>query len=310
MKTRIYKPLVYFLGGLVTAIMILFQFAFRDTDKKEDRKTAVNALPDTWQPPRLPDQMDFAGEAVPLDRWEVREEMDRQLLYNYYAHSNILYILKLANRYFPLIQERLKANGVPDDFKYLCIAESNLQNAISKAGAVGFWQFMSYTAPGYNLEINKDVDFRYDVIRATDAACAYLKTAYAKFGTWTGAAASYNCGQGGYQSHATFQKTMNYYDLMLPEETNRYIFRILTFKYLISNANRLGYVTEPGDLYQPLLTRTVDITASIPNLADFAIKNGITYKRLKLLNPWLRSRALMVKPGKTYQIKLPAEDTK
>lgn len=308
MKLNLKPTFIYFFAGLLSGVFIVFQLSFKNNDTKQIQQAGeAGSLPYKWYPPKLPDQMTFAGEAVPMDRWEVREEFDRQLLYNYYWQNNIMYILKLANRYFPLIEERLKANGVPEDFKYLCVAESNLQNAISKAGAVGFWQFMSYTGPGYNLEINKEVDHRYDVLRSTDAACSYLKQAYSKFGSWTAAAASYNCGQGGYNVHSTFQRTKNYYDLLLPEETNRYIFRILTFKYLIENATQMGYLLEPSDLYQPLMTRTITVSSSVTNLADFAIKNGTTYKRLKLLNPWLRSRSLVVKAGKSYLIRLPAE---
>lgn len=308
MKFRFKPTIIYFLAGLLLGVFIISQLSFKKNDTKQLRQVSeTSSLPYKWYPPKLPDQMTFAGEAVPMDRWEVREEFDRQLLYNYYWQNNIMYIMKLANRYFPLIEDRLKANGVPEDFKYLCVAESNLQNAISKAGAVGFWQFMSYTGPGYNLEINKEVDHRYDVLRSTDAACSYLKQAYAKFGSWTAAAASYNCGQGGYNAHSTFQKTKNYYDLLLPEETNRYIFRIITFKHLLENATQMGYLPEPSDLYQPVMTRTVTVSSSVANLADFAIKNGTTYKRLKLLNPWLRSRSLQVNAGKSYVIKLPAE---
>lgn len=308
MKLNVKSNAVYFIAGLLVGVCIIFQFSFKKNGIAQTQPVSeISSFPYKWYAPKLPDQLTFAGEAVPLDRWEVREEMDRQLLLNYYWQNNILYILKLANRYFPIIEERLKANGIPEDFKYLCVAESNLQNAISKAGAVGFWQFMSYTAPGYDLEINKEVDHRYDVVRSTDAACSYLKKAYAKFGSWTAAAASYNCGQGGYESHSSFQKTKYYYDLLLPEETNRYIFRILTFKYLIENAVQMGYLLEPSDLYIPIMTRTITVSSSIPNLADFAIKNGTTYKRLKLMNPWLRSRSLLVRPGKSYLLKLPAD---
>jgi membrane-bound lytic murein transglycosylase D len=292
---------VIFFAGLIAGIAVVGILAFNAGNQKP-----AAVMPYKWHSPALPQKMDFAGEAVPLERWEIREELDRQLLYNYYWQNNILYIMKLANRYFPIIEERLKANGVPEDFKYLCVAESNLQNAISRVGAVGFWQFMSYTAPGYNLELNDQVDHRYDVIRSTDAACKYLRLAYQKFGSWTAAAASYNCGQGGYSGHATYQKTKNYYDLLLPEETNRYIFRILTFKYILTNAEQLGFVLEDDQLYQPPSVKTITVTQSIPNLADFAIQHGTTYKMLKLLNPWLRARSLTVKAGKSYVIRLPA----
>jgi hypothetical protein len=243
---------------------------------------------------------------VPIERWDVKEALDRELLINSYSHSNTMYALKLAGRYFPMIEARLKANGVPDDFKYLCVAESHLQNQTSKAGAVGFWQFMKDTGPRYGLVINDDVDERYNVKKATDAACMYLKQSYAKFGSWTAAAASYNCGQGGYSSHTTFQQVSNYYDTMLPEETMRYVFRIVALKYIISDPARTGFILQPGDEYKPVRTRSITVDKSIPDLAQWSIDNGSNYKMLKTLNPWLRSRSLPVTAGRTYEIELPA----
>jgi hypothetical protein len=298
------RPILQFAAGVITGILIISQMAF----KKDQKGNVLNTNPVTqWHVPQVPETFSFAGETVPLDRWEVRERFDRQLLLIYYQTGNILYIKKLSNRYFPIIEERLKANGVPDDFKYLCVAESNLEHAISRAGAVGFWQFMSYTAPGYNLNISKDVDDRYNVIKATDAACKYLKTAYARFGTWTAAAASYNCGQGGFQRRAATQQSNNYYNLLLPEETNRYIFRILSFKYLLENPDKMGFVVSDNDLYPPFRTKNVTVTESIPDLVKFASKYGTNFKMLKLLNPWLRSTSLEIRPGKTQIIQLPSE---
>jgi hypothetical protein len=293
-----------FLAGGAVALFLLSQFAFRSNagEKKNEPPTSPE-----WRAPVLPQQLSFAGEAVPLDRWEVKERLDRELLVNTYSPANILYLLKLSGRYFPTISERLKANGVPDDFKYLCIAESNLQGgAVSKAGAVGFWQFMDGTAPGFGLETNTLVDERMDISKSTDAASRYLKQAYAKFGTWTAAAASYNCGQGGYNGQATFQRSTNYYDLQLPEETNRYIFRIMAFKHILENADALGFKLGEEERYSEVPYRTVTVTSSIVNLADFAIQYGTSYKILRLMNPWLRGRSLTVTGGKRYVIKLPA----
>jgi membrane-bound lytic murein transglycosylase D len=237
----------------------------------------------------------------------VKEKFDKEFLQIYYSPGAILYLIKLANRNFPIISQRLKANGVPDDFKYLCIAESNMQSwAVSSSGAVGYWQFLQGTGAGYGLEISSQVDQRQDLEKATDAACQYFKTAYAKFGNWTAAAASYNCGMGGYNSQASFQRTTNYYDLQLPEETNKYIFRILTFKYLIENANELGFNVTDEDKYQSVPTKDFNVTSSIPDLAQFAINNGTTYKMLRVLNPWLKGKSLTVSNGRNYVIKLPA----
>jgi hypothetical protein len=260
-----------------------------------------------WHAPDLPSQLSFAGEKVPMERWEVKERLDREVLFNSYNHANMIFLMKLANRYFPVISERLKANGVPDDFKYLCVAESNLlSGAVSRAGATGFWQFMDGTAPGYNLQTNSQVDDRHDIVKSTDAACKYLKSAYQKFGNWTAAAASYNCGQGGYNGQANYQGSMNYYDLLLPEETNRYIFRILAFKHIMENAKDFGFVLDEADKYHPVPHKTVTVTSSIPNLAEFARQNGTRFKILRLMNPWLRGRSLMVGKGESYTIKLPA----
>jgi hypothetical protein len=302
------KAIIYFSLGAIFGIFIISQLAFKENDKKNrNNANSERAAPPPIYVPELPDEIDFAGEKVPLERWEVREAFDRELLYNYNAPGHITYLLKLSKRYFPAIEQRLKENGVPDDFKYLCVAEGNLQNLSSRVGATGFWQFMNYTGPGYNLEIDSNVDDRYNVMKATDAACKYLKQAYTKFGNWTAAAASYNCGMGKFNDLANFQQSKYYYDLQLPDETNKYIFRILTFKYLMGSSKEMGYQVDENNGYKPFKTRSITISSTIPNLADWARNNGSSYKMLKIFNPWLRSRSLPVKAGKTYVIELPAE---
>lgn len=300
------KSLLFFSIGVACTSAMFLAFSFRlpsgsGVDIKDGKPMYK------YYPVELPKSLSFAGEKVPLERQDIREQLDHQLLVNYYTHSGTIYILKLTTRYFPLISDRLKANGIPDDFKYLCVAESALQNQISRAGAVGFWQFMKDTGPRYGLQIDDEVDERYSVIKSTDAACKYFKEAYAKFGSWTAAAASYNCGQGGFNTQATYQRTSSYYDLMLPEETMNYIFRILALKYLIQNAEPFGYILEASDQYRPYKTSTVTISNTIPDLAQYAIDNNMTYKTLKLLNPWLRGHTLTIKGGKTYEIQLPAD---
>ena len=286
---------------LATSVCLVF-CAYK---KDEEQKAAPVPVTSEWRAPVLPKSMSFAGEAVPLERREIQDQLDHELVLLYYSPGTILYITKLSQRWFPIIEERLKANGIPDDFKYLCVAESNLQNLISRVGAVGFWQFMPATAPSYGLEVGDQVDERYHVQKSTDAACKYFKQAYDKLGSWTAAAASYNCGQGGYNTQAIFQKNTNYYDLLLPEETTRYIFRILTFKYLMQNAPKLGYIIDKSESYAPLKLRSITVSKSITNLADWAIQQGTTYKILKLYNPWLRDRSLTIKAGKEYTIMLP-----
>lgn len=289
--------------GVLLGFFVATQFAFKASSNAKSNSKAV-----MYRPPVMPSQMSFAGEQVPLNRWDVKERFDRELLFNYYSHANILFLMKLSNRYFPIISERLKANGVPDDFKYLCVAESNLlSGAKSPVGATGFWQFMGGTAPGYGLEVSEEVDYRYDIEKSTDAACKYLKQAYQKFGNWTAAAASYNCGQGGYNKEATSQGTVNYYDLLLPEETNRYLFRILTFKHLIENAQELGFELKDEEKYGNVPSRMVMVTETIPSLVQFARINGTTYKMLRQMNPWLRGRSLTVPSGRSYVLKLPQQ---
>lgn len=306
MKTTV-KPISYFLFGIVAGAAFIGGMAFKNvmapdemTELKPDGRLQYK-----WYAPELPRSLSFAGEKVPMDQWEVREGFDREFLTNYYMHGSTLYILKLTTRYFPMIEARLKANGIPDDFKYLCIAESSLQNQTSRAGAVGFWQFMPGTAPSYGLEINDEIDERYNVAKATDAACTYFQQAYAKFGSWTAAAASYNCGMGGYNNQATYQQTTDYYNLQLPDETMRYVYRILALKYLVGGAKTMGYILQSQDEYRPLRTRKVTLTESIPSLAQYALDNGTSYRMLKLLNPWLRARTLTVKAGKSYELQLP-----
>ena len=289
--------------GLLLGLFVAAQFSFiKDKGWSGKKSEAI------YQSPDLPKELSFATEKVPLERWDVKERFDREVLFNYYNQANILYLLKLSNRYFPIISERLKANGVPDDFKYLCVAESNLlSGARSSVGATGYWQFMNGTAPGYGLEVNSQVDFRSDIVKSTDAASKYLKTAYEKFGSWTAAAASYNCGMGGYNGQATYQGTKHYYDLLLPEETNRYIFRILAFKYLLENAEALGFKLEEEEKYYAIPYRELVVNTSIENLAVFAQQNGTTYKMLRQMNPWLKGRSLTVSGGKSYTIRLPKE---
>ena len=233
------------------------------------------------------------------------EALDRELMYNYNSRGQLSLLLKLSQRYFPMIENKLKENNLPEDFKYLCVAESNLQNLTSSVGAKGYWQFMKDTGPGFGLEINDNVDERYDIEKSTEAACKYLKLAYSKFGNWTAAAASYNCGMARFDDFSKFQQTKFYYDLLLPDETNRYIFRILSFKYLMENAENLGYLVDDTNGYQPYKTKNITVETTIPDLSEWALNLGTNYKMLKILNPWLRDRSLTVKSGKNYIIKLP-----
>jgi len=302
------RPFIYFLSGLTIGAILVMGVASRKIDPEV---TAVEISSEgrpqyRWFAPHIPTSIDFCGEPTPLNKWEVREKLDRELLVNAYLHGTQLYALKLAGRYFPIIEERLKANSMPDDLKYVCVAESALnQNAMSKVGATSFWQFMKDTGPTYGLEINDEVDERFHVVKATDAACKYFRDAYTKFGSWTAAAASYNCGMAGFAKQAEYQQSNNYYDLIFPEETNRYVFRILALKHLLSNPKKFGLIIEPTDEFKPLKYRNVTVDKTIPNLAEFAIANNSNYKMLKIYNPWLRAHKLTVRPGKSYEIQFP-----
>jgi hypothetical protein len=257
--------------------------------------------------PPLPDSFVLFNERVPLEIWDVRERLDKEILINTYLQGTSLYILKLYTRWMPMIEEELRANNIPEDFKYLCVAESALQNLISKAGATGFWQFMYSSAPSYGLEVNSEVDERYNPQKSTTAACKYFKQAYEKFGSWTAAAASYNCGMGGYNSAATKQGSTDYYKLLLPAETMQYLFRVMALKYILEDPQRSGFVIDSDDRYYPLQLKKVAVDQPIPDLVTFATENNTNYKTLKLLNPWLRGTKLTNKYRKSYTLLVPAQ---
>ena len=253
----------------------------------------------------LPENLDFAGERVPIEDPDVYERLDREFLVNTYWQSNGLLLLKRANKYFPIIEPILKRNNIPDDFKYLAIIESGLTNAVSPSGASGFWQFMKAAAQEYGLEVTDQVDERYHIEKATQAACDYLNKAKRSTGSWTMAAAAYNAGISGMNKQTSFQETNNYYDLWLSSETSRYVFRILAVKEIMKHPKKYGFIFEKKHLYNELPTYNVMVDSIIENLTDFAKTYNITYKDLKIYNPWLRDRKLDNKEGKTYYIKIP-----
>jgi len=252
----------------------------------------------------IPDSLMLVDEPVPVKQKDVRERIDRELLVNTYWQSNALLLIKRSNKYFPVIEPILKREGIPADFKYLAVAESGLQNVISPAGAKGFWQFMKKTAIEFGLEVNKEVDERYHLEKATEAACQYLKNAKEKYGSWTLAAASYNAGMNKISKELERQKADNYYDLLLTEETARYVPRIIAIKHILQHSKDFGFVFSQDDLYTPYEYYEVAVDSTVNNWADFAKKMNMTYKELKLLNPWLRDIKLTNKKKKTYYIKI------
>ena len=287
-------------SGLVGTGLLLSQFTTEGTNNAVDIRNHAY----------VSNNMAFCNEKVPLQIIDVKERLDRELTTNINLHSSTTLIIKRANRYFPVIEPILKKNGIPDDFKYLCVIESALANATSSAGAKGFWQFMPETAKEYNLEVSSTVDERYDVVKATEAASRYLQRAYTKFGNWTLVAAAYNRGMGGIERQLGVQGVTDYYDLYLNEETSRYVFRILALKEIMQNAAKYGYELPKDVLYRPIKTRKVQISSNIDNLAQFALSEGINYKILKLHNPWLQDTSLIVQTGKTYEIDIPTEGYK
>ncbi|MEJ2594091.1 MAG: lytic transglycosylase domain-containing protein [bacterium] len=256
-------------------------------------------------PLKIPENMNFAGEEVPLDIFYVKESLDRELSVNTYWHSATLRNIKLSHRWFPVFDTIMDQYGVPRDFKYLCLIESGLSNVVSPAGATGFWQFMKGTAKEYDLEVTNEVDERYHVIKSTHAACRYLLDSYEKYRNWTLVAASYNAGRNGINKQLERQKANSYYDLLLGEETSRYIYRILAVKLIFENPEAYGFYLEPGDYYTPIPTHTVTVSGRVDDWADFAKEHGISYKLLKYFNPWLRDNDLRNRRKKTYEIMIP-----
>ena len=253
----------------------------------------------------LPEKMDFAGERVPLEIRDVRERFDRELLVNTYWQSNGLLLIKRAHKFFPIIEPILKKNNIPDDFKYLALIESGLQDVVSPSGAAGFWQFMKNTGKEYGLEVADEVDERYHLEKATRAACEYLKSAKQDMGSWTLAAAAYNAGRTGIRNQINKQKVSDYYDLHLNSETSRYVFRILALKEIMKNPQRYGFNYTNEQLYNSEAVKYLEVSSSIPDLATFALEQGINYKILRIYNPWLREMSLENKERKTYIIKIP-----
>lgn len=273
--------------------------------KSDESQTVVDPKTE-FKAVEIPESVSFAGEAMPLERFDVKESLDRELLSNAYFHSQTIRYIKLASRYFPIIEPILKEKGIPEDFKYLAVAESGFNpRAVSSARAIGFWQFMKGTAQDYGLEVNSLVDERYHVEKSTYAACGYLLHSYEEFGSWTLVAASYNRGITGVKKQLIRQKADNYYDLLLVPETSRYVFRIVALKLILENPERYNFVISDDEKYPVIKTREVEITGRIENFADFAHKNEISYKQLKDFNPWLRDNHLTNSKGEKYIVKIP-----
>lgn len=295
---------------LITGYIIAAQYHVRGTKKTEI--TPVNRTSENAKSHEnhvilrdIPESIDFAGESISLDDPDLAERFDREVILNTHFHSNTILLLKKSHRWFPLIEPVLERYGVPGDFKYLTLVEGALSNDVSPRGAVGFWQLLPSTARELGLEVNSEVDERYSPIKSTEAACKYILRAKEKFGTWTNAAASYNVGMRGLARSMEHQKMESYYDLLLNEETSRYIFRIVALKKIFENPAIYGFQIDENQLYQVEPVDSVVITSSIRDLTEFAFSEGINYKVLKRHNPWLRKNTLTVRKNNSYVIVIP-----
>ena len=295
---------LFVLGSLIYAVQRQVDDEEQDTPKvpKKDKYVA-----ETYQISAIdiPDDLNFAGEPVPMDDPEIMERIDREFLVNTYWQSNALLLMKRANKYFPIIEPILAKNGIPDDFKYLAVAESGLLDVPSPVGASGLWHFMKATGREYGLEVNANVDERYHVRKSTQAACEYLNKWKKRFGTWTLTAAAYNAGPAGIQKYMGIQKVNDYYDLLLGQETGRYVFRILAIKEILSHPGNYGFEMDQDDLYEMVPTFTVEVDTVVKSWADFAKLYEINYKILKRHNPWLREPHLNNASRKKYVIEIP-----
>jgi hypothetical protein len=290
----------------VTASILIINQSFKDSPGKNRTESS----PDTTyfnKPYKLPENVSFAGEKMPLNNFDTRESLDREILISAYRHSSTIMIIKRANRFLPIIEKILKKNNIPDDFKYLVAAESEFSNMISPSGATGFWQIMPETGKEAGMEINTVVDERYDIEKSTQFACDFFRKSYEKYGNWTLAAASYNGGRAAIDEQIKIQQEYNYYDLLLAEETARYIFRAVAYKLVINDPENFGFTLNKNDLYPELDYYEVKVDTAVSDFSAFAKKFGTNYKLLKFLNPWLRKPYLTPKPNKTYLIKIPAE---
>ena len=277
----------------------------------ESSKTEAssNELPQIIKPVNLDKSFSFAGEIFPMENFDVRERLDRELLRNTYWHSNTLLNIKKAHKYFPVIENILAENGVPDDFKYLSVAESDLSNAVSPAGAKGFWQFMKKTGAYYGLEINSQIDERYHLEKATRAFCTYIKSDYKRFNnSWLMAAAAYNMGGTRLSKRIKEQRAKSYFDLNLNQETSRYVFRLVAIKEIMNNPRDFGFYASDHEKYQPLDPgnyKEIEVNYAVASWAKFAEKHNTNYRMLKVLNPWLITPGMTNKSGTKYLVKVP-----
>ena len=289
--------------GLLS-LSALFIYALQDAPTDENFETKIINDYNVYAL-QVPDDLNFSGEPMPLKNPDILERMDRELLVNTYWQSNGLLMFKRAKKYFPIIEPILQKHSIPDDFKYLAVIESGLTNAVSPAGARGVWQIMPATGRENGLEVNDNVDERYHLEKATEVACKYLLKSKEELGSWTLAAAAYNAGNAGVSRRLEEQGVKDYYDLLLGEETGRYLFRIVALKEILSHPSKYGFNFRDKDLYSNVPTFTVEVDTAVTDFSKFAQDFKINYKILKLHNPWLREPHLNNRSKKLYQIEIP-----
>lgn len=306
------KSLPYIIPFLSIVCIIVLGIVFLSNENKDEDIQKNPHVVSMTKSVSVPRKVEFAGETIELERYDMHERYDREINSFTYLHSNTLLLIKRANRYFPIIEPILKENGVPDDFKYLAVIESSLNHrAVSSAGAVGLWQFMPKTGESYGLEVGTEVDERYSIEKSTVATCKYLKNAYAKYGSWTSTALSYNAGMQRISGELDKQQAEDGLDLWLVDETTRYYFRMLTIKQIFEHPDRYGFMLTADQLYKPIKFDKIEVTESINDLAAYAKEKGISYAQLKDFNPWLRDRKLTIsaKSQKLYTILIPKQES-
>jgi hypothetical protein len=293
--------IVLFIAGVIVLSFLLLS-AFKDNAGREAQVTQVSS-------PFIPEKLEFCGEQVPIEYFDVFESLEKEIIVNTYYHSQTILFIKKANRYFPVIENILKKYDIPDDFKYLVVAESGLSNVVSPADARGFWQLLAGTAKDYGLEVNDEVDERYHLEKATEAACKFLLHSYEVYNNWTLVAATYNTGRRGVERQIERQGEKDYYDLLFVEETARYVFRIIAIKLVLEDPSLYGFNIGKDELYEPIRYKVVTVSGPVENWGEFAKQHGTSYKLLKLLNPWLRDKMLTNKYNREYLVKIPSSRT-
>lgn len=278
--------LIFILGGLISC----------NSPKNETSKVANTSLTQIdsapFLLPKIPVSMMLFGQKIDLTDVDIRERLDRELIANAYSQSSTILYFKRANRYFPQIEKTLKKNNLPTDLKYLAVIESGLSQAVSSAGAKGFWQFMPETGKEFGLQLNDYVDERLHLEKSTAAACHYLKIAKDSLNDWFLAIAAYNRGMGGVRSDIRWQQTDDYFDTHLNSETSRYVFRLMAIKLIMEQPTEYGFDLQSIELYEPMATKKVIIENGLEDVALWAKEIGANYKIIKLLNPWILKNSL------------------